>query len=189
MGHGLTAAFADRHPVAGGLVAIDRLVDHPARSVGRAPHEREVAALERPAVAAMAGELRRQRLMGAVVLRDHHQAGGVLVEAVHDAGPPLAADAGETVAAMGDQRIDQSAGRVSGGGMHDQPFGLVDHDDVGVLVNHVERNGLGSRLCRRRRRNVDEDRCAGIDAMTGIANRSSVDGDGAGFDQRLKPRA
>ena len=58
--------------------------------------------------------------MRAVVLRHDHEAGRVLVEPVHDAGPPLAADAGKAVAAMGDQRVDQRAGPVAGGGMHDE---------------------------------------------------------------------
>ena len=48
VGHGLTAAFPDRHPVAGDLVPVDRLVDYAARSIGRTPDEGEVAALEGP---------------------------------------------------------------------------------------------------------------------------------------------
>jgi len=48
------------------------------------------------------GELRGQRLMGAVGFRHHHQPGGVLVEPVHDAGPLDAADAGQAAAAMRD---------------------------------------------------------------------------------------
>ena len=73
--------------------------------------------------------------MGAVVLGHHHQAGGVLVEPVHDARPLDAADAGQAVAAMGDQRIDQRAGGMAGGGMHHQALRLVDHDQRVVLVD------------------------------------------------------
>ena len=81
----------------------------------------------------MIGELRGQRLVRLVVLGDHHQPGGVLVEPVHDARPLDAADAGKAGAAMGDQRVDQRAGLVAGGRMHDQAFRLVDDDDVVVL--------------------------------------------------------
>ena len=96
MGDGLTAALAHRHMVAGARAAVDRPVDGPLRTFRRTPDEGEIAALERLAAAAVAGELRRQRPVSAVVLRHHHQAGRILIEPVHDAGPPLAADAGET---------------------------------------------------------------------------------------------
>ena len=68
----------------------------------------------------MIGELRGEALVGAVVLGDDEQAGGVLVEPVHDAGPPDAADPGEAVAAMGDERVDQRAGLVARAGMDDE---------------------------------------------------------------------
>ena len=98
----------------------------------------------------MVGELRGQRLVGAVVLRHHHQAGGVLVEPVHDAGTADAADAGKAGAAMGDQRIHQRAGLVAGGRMHDQALRLVDDDDVVVLEDDIERDILALGLRRRR---------------------------------------
>ena len=68
--------------------------------------------------------------MRGVVLGDHHQAGGVLVEPMHDAGPPHAADAGQARAAMGDQRVDQRAGLVACRGMHDKARRLVDDDQM-----------------------------------------------------------
>ena len=68
---------------------------------GRAPDERPIAALEL-AVGAVGGELPASALMRGVRLGHHQQAGGVLVEPVHDAGPLDAADAREAVAAVGD---------------------------------------------------------------------------------------
>ena len=136
----------------------------------------------------MVGKLRRQGLVRAVVLRHHHDAGGVLVEAMDDAGAALAADAGKAVAAMGDQRVDQGAGPISGRGMNDEVAGFVDDDDVVVLVNHAQRDGLGGGFCRLRRRHVDGDRGAGIDPVIGIADRVALEGDGAGLDQRFEPR-
>ena len=41
---------------------------------------------------------------------------------------------------MGDQRVHQGAGLVAGGGMHDEAFGLVDDDDVVVLIDDIERD-------------------------------------------------
>ena len=57
----------------------------------------------------MVGESSGEALMRRIRLGDHHKAGRVLVETVDDAGPPDPADAGEALAAMGDQRIDQRA--------------------------------------------------------------------------------
>ena len=47
-------------------------------------------------------------------------------------------------AAMGDQRIDQRAGRVAGAGMDHEPGRLVDDDERVVLIDDVEGNGLGA---------------------------------------------
>ena len=75
-------------------------------------------------------------------LGDDHDAGGVLVQPVHDAGAAFAADAGEAVAAMGDEGVDQRAVRVAGGGVDDQAGGLVQHQQIGVLVEDGERQVL-----------------------------------------------
>ena len=72
MGDRLASALADRHAVAGVGVTADRPVDGAAWPVGRAPDEGQIAAFERSAAAAMAGELRRQRAVRTIVLRHHH---------------------------------------------------------------------------------------------------------------------
>ncbi len=90
---------------------------------------------------------------------------------------------------MGDQRIDQRAGRVAGGGMHDQSLRLVDDDDLVVLEHHLKRDGLGRDRGVLRRRQLQSDGVAGVDAVTGIADRGAADRDAAGQDQRLVARA
>ena len=62
----LASALADRHAVAGLRVPADRPVDGAAWPVGRAPDEGQIAAFERSAAAAVAGELRRQRAVRAI---------------------------------------------------------------------------------------------------------------------------
>ena len=114
----------------------------PLRPLRHAPDDGQVAALQ-PAVTAMGGELLGQAMVRPVVLGHDQKPAGVLVEAVHDAGPPDAADAGQAFAAMGDQRIDQRAGLVAGAGVHHQSRGLVDHDQVLVLIDDRERHRLG----------------------------------------------
>ena len=109
----------------------------------------------------MVGEGLRQRLVRAVGLGDDHDAAGVLVEAVDDARPLDAADAGKAGAAMVDQRVDQRAGPVAGAGMDDEAGRLVDDDQVVVLVEDVERDRLALRLGRLRLRQVDRHAVAG----------------------------
>ena len=112
--------------------------------------------------------------MRAVVLGDHHQAGGVLVEPVHDARPLHPADAGEAVAAMGDQRIHQRSRGVSGGRMHHEPCRLVDDDDVLVLIDDVERDVFSRRLGLLGLGHVHHDQVARIDAMARIKDRAAA---------------
>src|SRR6185503_12001490 len=130
VGDGLAPALAHRHAVAGLRVAVDRPIDGTARPLRCSPDESEIAAIERVAATAVVGELPGERTVGAVVLRHDHEAGGVLVEPMHDAGAPLATDSGQAVAAMGDKRIDQGPGPVAGGRMHNEVLGLVDDYDV-----------------------------------------------------------
>src|ERR1700674_4020541 len=143
VGYCLAPALAHCHAVARLRVAVDRPVDGAARPIRRSPDEGEIGALERLAAAAMVGELCRERAVRAVALRYDHEAGRILVEPMHDAGTPLAADAGQALAAMGDERIDERPGPIAGGGMYDEVLGLVDDDDVGVFVDHIQRDGLG----------------------------------------------
>ena len=76
-----------------------------------------------------------------------------------------------------------------GGRMHHQAGRLVDDDDVVVLVDDVERDALALGLGRLRRRHLDRDDLAGVDAIAGIADRAGADRDRAVQDQRLEPRA
>ena len=73
--------------------------------------------------------------------------------------------------------------------MNDETRRLVDHDHVIVFVNDFQRNRLGLRARGKRRRYVNLDGSAGIDAMAGIADRMTVDLDRAGLDQHFKTRA
>ena len=57
--------------------------------------------------------------MGGVVLGHHHHAGGILVEAVDDAGALHPANARKRVAAMMDQRVDQRSRPVAGDCFHE----------------------------------------------------------------------
>ena len=67
-----------------------------------------------------------------------------------DARPRLAADAAQIRDVM-EQRVDERARRVAGAGMHDHAGRLVQHGDVGVLVQDLERQRLRPRGATERR--------------------------------------
>ena len=189
MGDGLAAALPDRHLVPGMGVAVDRLLDGAARPVGRAPDEGEVAAPERSG-AAVVGELCGELGVGPVGLRHHHQPGGVLVEAVHDAGPPHAADAGKARRRNGrSARSPACRWRCRRRGGPPFPRGLSTTMICVILEHDIERDILRRGRRRLRRRQRDRDGIAGVDAMAGIADCAAADRHLAGQDQGLEPRA
>ena len=68
---------------------------------GHAPYDSVITALNR-----VSRELRRQTGVRGVGFGDDKQAARILVDTVHDAGALHAADTGQAVAAMGQQRVD-----------------------------------------------------------------------------------
>ena len=81
---------------------------------------------------------------------------------MNDAGAQIAAGGRKRFESV-KQRVDQRAAAagvliVAGAGMNHHPGRLVDHREIRVFINHVERNVLGGSLERRRMRlpgNVD----------------------------------
>ena len=88
----------------------------------------------------------RQGAMRRFGLRGNQEAARVLVEAMHDAGPPDAADPGEARAAMRQQRVDQRPLGIAGRRMHDHSGRLVDDDQMRILEADIERDRLRFRL-------------------------------------------
>src|SRR5271169_3609345 len=127
--------------------------------------------------------------MRALGLGDDHQPAGVLVEAMDDAGPSHAADAGKAGAAMRDQRVDEGAVGVSRGGMDDEAGGLVDDEQICILKTNIERD----RLSRRRRilsfREKYDEILARPNPQGWVARCDSSVDDMTLFDQPLEPGA
>ena len=67
---------------------------------------------------------------------------------MHDAGADFAADAGQVIQVL-EQRVDHGAVRISGGGVHHHARGLVNHGQIIVLIEYIQRDVL--RLHARRR--------------------------------------
>ena len=177
-----------RHALALRRVAADRRVDRPLRALGRAPGEGEIVAREIEFAAVILEEF-RETGMRRVGLGDDDEPACILVDAMHDAGLLDAANAGETLAAMRDERIDQRAALMPRRRMHDEARGLVHHEKMRILEDDVERNVLALRrgglgLGQRQRHSVA---CGKFCA--GVARRMAVQRRGAGLEQRLHARA
>ena len=129
-------------------------------------------------------ELGGQGQMGPVVFRGDEQAGGVPVDAVDDSGAQFAVDAGEGGAAVIEQGVDQRAVGVAGGGVDHQTHRLIDHDHVAVLIDHVQRDVLGTDVHRHRLGPVQADLVAGGGLIV-LFHRRAVDADPALLQQPL----
>ena len=147
MGHGIPAAGHHGHLLPVCRTAADGSVDR-ACILPEIPHDDAAVCPGQ----CMILKLCRQPDMGKVVLRRNDKAGGIPVNAVDNAGAQLPVDAGEGTAAVVQQGIDQRPVRVSRRRMHHQSLGLVDHNNVIVLVHHVQRDILRNKIHRFRLR-------------------------------------
>src|SRR5262245_42670964 len=184
---GGTATFAYDLLVARMGMPADRRLDRTLRAVRCAPHKSKIAASERSL--SLFGELLCESAVCLVGLGNHHQAGGVLVEPVDNTRTLDTPDPRQAGAAVGDQRIDQSAGSVTRGWMDNQSFRLVNDDDCLVLVDDIERDRLALWRGRFGRRQCYGDYIAGFDGCCRIADRARRDLHLAGKDQGLQVRA
>src|SRR5690606_34375323 len=166
----------------------DRKIDRAAARLRHAPDNREISARERTG-AAMVCKLFRELAVRLVRFGNDEQPARVLVEAMHDAGALLAADAREARPAMGDQRINKRSFFISRGGMDDESGGLVDDDQLVVLEDDIEGNVLAFGPGGLRHRHVQLDAIAGFDPVCGVSYRLRVHADFALKKELLQARA
>ncbi len=87
-------------------------------------------------------KLKREMLICRRVFGDNHHTGSVLVQSMDDSRPAYPADPLEMRPAV-QEGIDQSAAPMPGSGMNRQSRCFIDHDTVCVLMENVQRQGLG----------------------------------------------
>ena len=170
------------------LRSLDLGLDRAGGALRRPPDEGEICALE-GAIAAVIGELGGEVLMGEIRLRDDHQPGRTLVEPVHDARPNDAADPGEPGTAMGDEGIDERARLVAGGRVNDEASGLVEDDEILVLVDDVERDALCARGRGRGGGTVSSTRWPDAHGESRIIDDAAIDARMTRRDEGLDARA
>ena len=138
--------LADGLLLADVTVLADRHVDHVRQQLRHAVDDGHVGLLDRAVL-----ELPGDAPMGLVALGDEHDAGGVAVEAVQDARPPVAVDRAPLLPVV-DQPVDQRAGPPAAGGVDHQVGLLVQGQQVIVFVDDLQRDRLGHDLVDRLRR-------------------------------------
>ena len=175
-----TSSRAIRHPLSVVRVASNWVFDT-APCHHHTPDQRHVLLLDL-AILELTGKL----LVRRVVLGYHHQPRGAAIQSMHDARASLAADATQIVDMM-EQRIHQRPGLVSSGGMHDHAGGLVDDDDVRVLIDDRERQVFRRWLRIDQLRQGDGDRATGLDAEVRL-RRTAVNMDEPFVDEPLQLR-
>ena len=170
------------HLLAVMTAAADQRPDRPRRRRRRPPHQRQVFLVHGACL-----ELCRKTGHRGIVLRHDHHPARVLVQPVHDPRPSLAPHPGQ-VGTPVKQGVDQRAGPVSRGGMHHEARFLVEHDDVAILEQRVNRDVFRLKPGRTRFRPADHDPHALADLVVrtrgGIVHR-----DVSFTDQRLQARA
>ena len=135
------------------------------------------------------GEELGEALMRGVVLGDDDKSGRILIDAMHDARPRDAANAGEAVAAMREQRIDERAVHRAGRGMHGHAAGFVDDDEVFVLEHDIERQVFWLRRGWLGRRQDQYVAAANARLVLRVRDRRAVDAEFTGTDEALHTRA
>jgi hypothetical protein len=76
---------------------------------------------------------------------------------------------------VGNQRVDQRSGLISGCRVHHQALGLVDDDEVLVLVDDRQRDVLGKGFGGLIRWDCQLNCVASVDAVARIADRAPID--------------
>ena len=90
----------------------------------------------------VAREQRLQSFARRLVLRDHHHAAGSFVEPMDDAGAQARISVGDgdpTERSSSQETVDQGPRLVSTRGMHDESSRLVDHHQMSILEENLER--------------------------------------------------
>ena len=179
------AGAGDRLPSAVSDISVQGSIDRADMGFRHPPNKGVVLAKEH-AIAAVPGELHGKGCVRGVILGDDENAGRILVEPVDDPRPFDAADAGKTVSAMRDERVDQRPAAVSSARMHHKPGRLVDDDDVCIFVEDFERDILRLRLCGRGRRNLKDDVRPSSEARVRVVQNLAAQAYLAVLDERLQ---
>ena len=133
-------------------------------------------------------DLLREQIVGEIVLGDDQKSARILVDPVDDPRTDDAIDRREPPGAVKEQRVHERAVPVARRGMHDHPLGLVDDQQVVILVDDVDGDVLRDDVERLCVRHLDGELLAAPQPVV-LRDRLSVREDGAVVTQPLHDRA
>ena len=126
----------DSHPLSVPRMAKNGAIDDGHGRLWNPVHQGQITLAHLPRL-----ELVRQLGMGSLVLGDHYQSRGVLVQSVHDARPSRSAETID-IGAKRQHRVDQCTVGTPRSRMNCESGRLIYHQQVLVLIDDVEGDGL-----------------------------------------------
>ena len=99
-----------------------------------------------------------QFIHGYLILGNHQDAGGVLVDAVHQSGPDVSFVESRHIFQVPRQGVDEGAAVVAVAGVYHHTGRFVDHQEIIILKNDIDRDIFGKDIGLLGRRNFDSDR-------------------------------
>ena len=180
----LTTAPDNPHALSIKGIAADLTLDPALGLAGRAPHHRVVGPLN-----GMGGELLGQARHHLLGFGRHQKAGRILVQAMNYARAGYPAHTLQTVAAMGDEGVDKGSIRIAGSRMDNKAGLLVDNDEMLVLIDDLEGNGLPKRFRRNRWGEHQDKTLFGFDSIIGVFYGLAPRADPSTGNQGLQARA
>ena len=180
----LAAAAEHSHALAIKRVAADQSFDPAFRLAGRPPHHRMIGPLN-----GMGGKLLGQARHHLLGFGGHEKTGRVLVQAMDNAWTGNPAHPLQALPAMGDERVDKGSVRVARCGMDNKAGLLVDDDEMLVLIDHLQRDGLSYRLRHNRQGYGQLKNLCGFDSIIGVFYGLGPRADPSAGDQGLQASA
>ena len=126
-------------------------------------------------------QLLGDRPVSRIRLADDEGPGRILVDPVNDTGPHDPVDPRQIAPAVGQDRVYEGSGHIPGCGVNDHSLGLVDDEDVRILIDDIKRDVLRLHGELLRSGDPDDKFLSGFHfpaALDGLAgNRSASPGD------------
>ena len=147
-----TTSATDRHPLAGDGVTADGPIPRACVSAGPAEDESEIGFFRFPVT-----ELSAEFAVGGIIFGGDENAGGFAIETVNDPGTIGGASGGELAFTMVKKGGREGSGGATCTRVDVHAGGLVDDEDVVVLMENVEGEILGGHIAWSGSGNADGD--------------------------------
>ena len=101
-------------------------------------------------------DLLSQAMMGKIVFSNDEQSASIFVNAVDDTGTDDPSNSRQAITTVIEQRVDKGPARISRRRMHHHTLWLINHQEIAVLINDIQRDILWLGRVGLRGRKVNE---------------------------------